>query len=46
LEGIAGVKEEEIRHLAGELFDERFFCLTVLGSLDGKDLGQDLLKLD
>lgn len=46
LEGIAGVNEEEIRHLAGELFDERFFCLTVLGSLDGKDLGQDLLKLD
>jgi predicted Zn-dependent peptidase len=46
LEGIGGVKEEEIRHLASELFDERFFCLTVLGSLDRKDLGQDLLKLD
>jgi len=46
LKGIDRVKEEEIRHLASELFDERFFCLTVLGSLNGKDLEQDLLKLD
>jgi predicted Zn-dependent peptidase len=46
LQGIAGVNEDEIRHLASELFDERFFCLTVLGSLDGKDVEQGLLKLD
>jgi len=46
LKGIDEVKEEEVSHLAGELFDERFFCLTVLGSLDGKDLDRGLLKLD
>ena len=46
LQGIGGVNEDEIRHLASELFDERFFCLTVLGSLDGKDVEQGLLKMD
>jgi predicted Zn-dependent peptidase len=46
LKGIDAVKEEAVRHLATELFDERFFCLTVLGSLDGKDVNRELLKLD
>ena len=46
LKGIEQVKEGELRYLASELFDERFFCLTVLGSLDGKDIERDLLKLD
>ena len=46
LKGIEQVKEGEVRYLASELFDERFFCLTVLGSLDGKDIERDLLKLD
>jgi predicted Zn-dependent peptidase len=46
LKGIEQVKEGELRYLASELFDERFFCLTVLGSLDGKGIEPDLLKLD
>lgn len=43
LRGIDQVKADEVRSLASELFDERFFCLTLLGSLNGKDLG-GLLK--
>ncbi len=35
LAGIDSVKEEEIRRLAAELFDERYFCLTMLGPMDG-----------
>ena len=35
LAGIESVKEEEIRQLAAELFDERYFCLTMLGPMDG-----------
>ena len=35
LAGIDSVKEEEIRHLATELFNERYFCLTMLGPIDG-----------
>jgi predicted Zn-dependent peptidase len=46
LNGIDAVKEEDLRHLARELFDQRFFCLTVLGPLDGNGRGRDLLKLD
>ena len=46
LNGIDVVKEEDLRHLARELFDQRFFCLTVLGPLDGNGRGRDLLKLD
>jgi predicted Zn-dependent peptidase len=38
LAGIDSVKEEEIRQLATELFNERYFCLTMLGPMDGKGL--------
>jgi predicted Zn-dependent peptidase len=46
LEGIDGVGEEMARSLASDIFDERFFCLTVLGPMDGNGLEKDLLKLD
>jgi predicted Zn-dependent peptidase len=46
LKGIEEVKEEDVRQLASELFDPRFFCLTVLGPLDGDGLSKDLLNLD
>ncbi len=42
LSGIEGVKEEEIRFLANELFDERYFCLTLLGPMNGEDSGRSL----
>ncbi len=38
LAGIDGVKEEEVRSLASELFDERYFCLTMLGPMSGEGL--------
>ena len=38
LAGIDGVKEEEVRYLASELFDDRYFCLTMLGPMDGDGL--------
>jgi hypothetical protein len=38
LRGIDEVKEEIVQHLAADIFDERFFCLTVLGPRDGNDL--------
>ena len=44
LKGIDEVKEEVVRSLARELFDERFFCLTVLGPTDGKHLDKTLFK--
>jgi len=37
LAGIDAVKEEDVRRLAAELFDERYFCLTMLGPMDGDD---------
>jgi len=46
LEGIDGVGEEMARSLASDIFDERFFCLTVLGPMDGNGLEKGLLKLD
>ncbi len=46
LRGIDEVKEEEVRYLASELFDRRFFCLTVLGPMDGDGLDKGLLELD
>ncbi|MCJ7640342.1 MAG: insulinase family protein [Desulfobacterales bacterium] len=42
LQGIDRVKEEEVRQLATELFDERLFCLTVLGPVDGDGLEKSL----
>jgi predicted Zn-dependent peptidase len=44
LKGIDEVKEEVVRDLARELFDEHFFCLTVLGPTNGKHLNETLLK--
>ncbi len=35
LKGIDQVTEETVQHLANEIFDERFFCLTVLGPMNG-----------
>lgn len=46
LKGIDEVKEEDLQRLAEELFDPRYFCLTVLGPLGGNGLGQGLLILD
>jgi predicted Zn-dependent peptidase len=46
LRGIDEVKEEEVQSLAGDIFDERFFCLTVLGPMDGNHLDKTLLTLD
>jgi predicted Zn-dependent peptidase len=44
LKGIEEVKEDVVRNLARELFDGRFFCLTVLGPTNGKHLSETLLK--
>jgi predicted Zn-dependent peptidase len=46
LRGIDEVNEEVVRSLASDIFDERFFCLTVLGPMDGNGLEKSLLKLD
>jgi predicted Zn-dependent peptidase len=42
LQNIASVSEEDVRRLAGELFDPRGFCLTLLGPVEGQPL-DDLL---
>lgn len=44
LKGIDEVEEEMVRRLAADIFDERYFCLTVLGPMDGNHLDTDLLK--
>ena len=44
LKGIDEVKEETVQRLARDTFDERFFCLTVLGPMNGNDL--DKIRLD
>jgi len=46
LKGIDEVDEAEVRSLASEIFNQRFFCLTVLGPMDGNGLEKNLLKLD
>jgi predicted Zn-dependent peptidase len=38
LKGIDEVQEETVQRLANDIFDERFFCLTVLGPMDGNYL--------
>ncbi len=43
LSGIEAVKEEEVHQLAHELFDERYFCLTMLGPMDGNGTERNLL---
>ncbi len=45
LKGIDAVEEDEVRHLAKELFDERFFCLTILGPTNGKYLDQNFFNV-
>ncbi len=45
LKGIDAVEEDAVRHLAKELFDERFFCLTILGPTNGKYLDQNFFKV-
>ena len=46
LKGIEDVGEEVVRGLAKELFDERYFCLTVLGPTDGHLSDKSLFKSD
>jgi predicted Zn-dependent peptidase len=43
LKGIDEVKEEEVRRLACDFFDEQSFCLTILGPVDGHGFNQNLL---
>jgi predicted Zn-dependent peptidase len=43
LSGIEAVKEEDVHQLACELFDERYFCLTMLGPMDGSGVAGNLL---
>lgn len=38
LKGIDGVDERMVKSLASHLFDEQYFCLTVLGPMDGNHL--------
>jgi predicted Zn-dependent peptidase len=44
LKGIDEVEEGVVRDLAKELFDEHFFCLTVLGPTNEKHLNETLFK--
>jgi len=46
LKGIDEVGEEAVRGLASDIFDDRFFCLTVLGPMDGNGFEKSLLNLD
>jgi predicted Zn-dependent peptidase len=46
LKGIDDVDEETVRSLARQLFDEQYFCLTVLGPMDGHHLDKTLFKSD
>ena len=43
LKGLDEVKEEEVRSLACDFFNEQSFCLTVLGPVDSKGVDQNLL---
>jgi len=38
LKGIDEVDEETVHHLANDLFNERFFCLTILGPVEPETL--------
>ncbi len=46
LKGIDEVKEEEVRELANEIFNEEFFCLTVMGPVEGKDFDNVLKRFE
>ena len=43
IRGIDEVEEEVVRNLARIIFDERFFCLTVLGPIDKDGFNKNLL---
>jgi len=43
LKGIDEVGDEMVRSLASDLFDERFFCLTILGPMDRDSFNHNLL---
>ncbi len=43
IRGIDEVEDEVVRSLGKDIFDERFFCLTVLGPIDGKTFNKNLL---
>jgi predicted Zn-dependent peptidase len=45
LRGIDEVEEGVVRSLARDIFDERFYCLTVLGPVNGKDFNRTLTKV-
>jgi predicted Zn-dependent peptidase len=45
IEGIDEVKEEVVRSLACDFFNEQSFCLTILGPVDGNGFKQDQLNL-
>jgi predicted Zn-dependent peptidase len=42
LKGIDEVNEEMVKNLASQIFDEQYFCLTVLGPMDGSQLRKNL----
>jgi predicted Zn-dependent peptidase len=42
LKGIDEVNEEMVKNLASQIFDEQYFCLTVLGPMDGNQLHRNL----
>jgi len=44
LRSIDEVDEEKVRTLANDVFNERFFCLTILGPMNGSDLEKNLLQ--
>ena len=44
IEGIDEVKEEVVRSLACDFFNERSFCLTILGPVDGNGFNPDRLN--
>lgn len=42
IKGIDQVNEEMVKYLAGEFFNDQFFCLTVLGPMDADRLDKHL----
>jgi len=44
VKGIDEVEAETVQRLAGDIFDQRFFCLTVLGPMNGNALNE--IRLD
>jgi predicted Zn-dependent peptidase len=44
LKGIDEVKEETVQQFATDIFNEHFFCLTVLGPMNGND--QEKVRFD